>query len=151
MLYLRLRDFLFVFKKSFYILETCSLKATLIRYLRGKSVCTHSKKPHKFKHLFNKMDNFKVHINFNVKAMSLQRFSAGSKSFQTYLNTSCVSTKCQFPQFNSYRKLLGKQPLSLLSNGCLTYLLHHRHNTERILQQALKKSKLIKPQVARVC
>lgn len=97
------------------------------------------------------MYNFKVHINFNVKAMSLQRFSAGSKSFQTYLNTSCVSTKCQFPQFHSYRKLLGKQPLSLLSNGCLTYLLHHGHNTERILLQALNRSKLIKPQVARVC
>lgn len=134
MLYLRLRDLLFVFKNNFNILETCTFKATLIRYLRGKSVCTHSKKLHKFKHLFNKMDNFKVHINFNVKAMSLQRFSAGSKSFQTYLNTSCVSTKCQFPQFHSYRKLLGKQPLSLLSNGCLTYLLHHRHNTQRLLQ-----------------
>lgn len=130
-----------------YILETCTFKATLVRYLRGKSVCTHSKKLH----LLNKMYNFKVHINFNVKAMSLQRFSAGSKSFQTYLNTSCVSTKCQFPQFHSYRKLLGKQPLSLLSNGCLTYLLHHRHNTERILLQALNRSKLIQPQVARVC
>lgn len=131
----------------FYILETCTFKATLIRHLRGKSVCTHSKKLH----LLNKMYNSKVHINFNVQAMSLQRFSAGSKSFQTYLNTSCVSTKCQFPQFHSYRKLLGKQPLSLLSNGCLTYLLHHTHNTERILLQALNRSKLIKPQVARVC
>lgn len=131
----------------FYILETCTFKATLIRYLRGKSVCTHSEKLH----LLSKMYNFKVHINFNVKAMSLQRFSAGSKSFQTYLNTSCVSTQCQFPQSHSYRKLLGKQPLSLLSNGCLTYLLHPRHNTERILLQALNRSELIKPQVARVC
>lgn len=138
-------------RTGFYILETCTFKATLIRSLRGKSVCTHPKKLHKFKHLLNKMYHFKAHINFNIKAMSLQRFLVGSKSFQTYLNTSCVSTKCQFPQLHSYRKLLGKQPLSLLSNGCLTYLLHHRHNTERILLQALNRSRLIKPQVARVC